>query len=57
MGRVPVNTTLPLGTTQRQKVIWLLPFGDAVCSTTFLAEFTPRASWSLPWRAVSEFVS
>ena len=57
MGRVPVNITLPLGATQREKVIWLLRFGDAVCSTTFLAEFTRRASWSLPWRAVSEFVS
>jgi hypothetical protein len=44
MGRVPVNTTLPLGTTQREKVIWLLLSADAVCSTTFLGEYIPRAA-------------
>ena len=35
MGRVPVNATLPLG---------LLLSTDAVCSTTLLGEFIPRAA-------------
>ncbi len=44
MGRVTVNATLPLGITQREKVVWLLRSADAVCSTTLLGEFIPRAA-------------
>ena len=44
MGRVPVNATLPLGNTQREKVVGLLLSADAICSTTLLGEFIPRAA-------------
>ena len=44
MGRVPVNTTLPPGDTQRERIVWLLLSADAVCSTTFLEEYIPRAA-------------
>ena len=36
--------SLPLGTTQREKVVWLLLSSEAVCSTTFLEEYIPRSA-------------
>ena len=36
MGGTAVNPTLPFGTTQQERVVWLLLSADAVCSTTLL---------------------
>lgn len=40
----PPRHTLPFGSTQREKVVWLQLSSDAVCSTTFLEEYIPRAA-------------
>ena len=39
-----MTATLPIGTTQREKVVGLLLSADAVCSTPLLGEFIPRAA-------------
>lgn len=39
-----MTSTLPFGTTQRDKVVYLLLSAEAVCATTFLEEFIPRAA-------------
>ena len=35
---------IPFGTTQREKVVWLLLSADAVCSTAFVEEYIRRAA-------------
>ena len=35
---------IPFGTTQQEKVVWMLLSTDGVCSTTFLEEYIPRAA-------------